>query len=298
MTKIKMLTAAVAIASVSAMASAADHPPGAPAVYGPGPFSPAVNITNLSPQERQAFALLEGVLQSVESRVHAAGCTPATISLSVYSDALSTPTKGYAKLGSSPDNMRLDSLAEVAHANSFRGESTHVRQDVSGFIKGTAVSGYDSDMIFNAANNMMVGYMKAINVMSINWEENQFTGKVIKDFYMGYTAANPGDPNAVPPVPATAADTHIVYDWGLQSLSKEGYPIEKYWQRSKTRRSDGGQGRTAFVKDRLVGVVPCRIAIALSGLNQYGIFQQSGTLSIQSLTPADDVPEITSIPNI
>jgi hypothetical protein len=113
--------------------------------------------------------------------------------------------------------------------------------------------------------------------MSINWTIDDYTGKVIKDFYMG--SAAPGETGFT--------NAHIVYDWGLQALLKKGYPVEKYWQRSKTQRSNGVQGKTVFVKDRLVGVVPCRITIALAGLNQVGIFQQSGSLTI---SPAPTVP--------
>ena len=281
MTKIKMLAAAVAVASVSTLASA--NPPDAPTVYATGPMSPAVNSTNLSAQERAAFALLEGILQSVEGKIHAAGCVALTLPLKVYSDALTDPVVGNAKLGTAPADM---TLVATGVAPTFRGQIINVTQaPAAGYIGNTPVTDYASNMVFNSANNMMVGAMTQVNVMSINWVPNQFTGYVIKDFYMG------NDKN----VPS---DAHIVYDWGLQSLSKEGYPVEKYWQRSKTRRSDGGNGQTAFVKDRLVGVVPCRIAIALSGLNQFGIFQQTGTLSIQPVAPAAATPEIDNIPNI
>ncbi len=278
MTKIKMLAAAVAVASVSALASAAP-PPDAPPVYAAGPMSPAVNSTNMSAQERAAFALLEGMLQSVEGKIHASGCSPFSLGLSVYSDALTTPVIGNAKLGQSPNSIAMNA---VGQAPTFRGQAVDVNQAAAGYINGTSVTGYDSTMTYNSANNMMVGYMDQVNVMSINWVPNQFTGYVIKDFYMGIGAD----------------DTHIVYDWGLQSLSKEGYPVEKYWQRSKTRRSDGGNGQTVFVKDRLVGVTKCRITIALSGLNQYGIFQQSGTLSVSAAAPGDAVPEFAAVPNI
>ena len=281
MTKIKMLAAAVTAASVSTMAGA--NPPDAPGVYTLGPMSPAINTTNLSAQERAAFALLEGILQSVEGKIHAAGCVALTLPLKVYSDALTDPVVGNAKLGTAPADM---TLVATGVAPTFRGQIINVTQaPAAGYIGNTPVTDYASNMVFNSANNMMVGAMTQVNVMSINWVPNQFTGYVIKDFYMG------NDKN----VPS---DAHIVYDWGLQSLSKEGYPVEKYWQRSKTRRSDGGNGQTAFVKDRLVGVVPCRIAIALSGLNQFGIFQQTGTLSIQPVAPSAATPEIDNIPNI
>ncbi|MCB1863749.1 MAG: hypothetical protein KDI47_18760, partial [Gammaproteobacteria bacterium] len=100
MTKIKMLAAGVAVASVSTLASA--NPPDAPTVYATGPMSPAVNSTNLSAQERAAFALLEGILQSVEGKIHAAGCVALTLPLKVYSDALTDPVVGNAKLGTAP----------------------------------------------------------------------------------------------------------------------------------------------------------------------------------------------------
>lgn len=89
-----------------------------------------------------------------------------------------------------------------------------------------------------------------------------------------------------------------IFDWGLQSLDKGGFPIEKYWQRSKVRRSDGGNGKTAFVKDRLVGPSPCRIAIFLDGQNAplSLIFYQSGILKIQTLKPSEVTPGVAGEP--
>ncbi|MCP5011253.1 MAG: hypothetical protein GY942_14835, partial [Aestuariibacter sp.] len=172
MTKIKMLAAAVAVASVSTLASAAP-PPDAPPVYNLGPLSPAVNSTNMSAQERAAFALLEGMLQSVEGKIHATGCAPFSLGLSVYSDALTDPVIGNAKLGQSPNSIALNA---VGQAPTFRGQAVNVDQAAAGYINGTSVTGYDSTMIYNSANNMMVGYMDQVNVMSINWVPNQFTG--------------------------------------------------------------------------------------------------------------------------
>ncbi|MCB1873322.1 MAG: hypothetical protein KDI49_15205, partial [Gammaproteobacteria bacterium] len=108
---------------------------------------------------------------------------------------------------------------------------------------------------------------------------------VIKDFYMG--------------VPGKAG-AHNIFDWGLQSLDKGSFPVEKYWQRSKTRRSDGGNGQTAFVKDRLVGPSPCRIAIYMEGTNAplSNSFNQVGTLEIKAVLPSEDggVPNVAGEP--
>jgi hypothetical protein len=286
MTKIKMLAAAVAVASVSTLASA--NPPAAPTVYNTGPLSPLANVTNLSAEERAAYALLEGLMQAAEAKIHAHGCAAVSLPLSIYADSLATQKA--ATLGSAPNSMKL---VVTPGGVTFRGQAFTVNQPAPGYLNGTPVTGYAGTMIYNSANNMMVGNM-SVSVMSINWVPNTFTGYVIKDFYKGTTVALDGNGYAIP----GQNDTHIIYDWGLQSLSKDGYPVEKYWQRSKVRRSDGGEAKTAFVKDRLVGVTPCRIAISLSGLNQVGIFQQSGTLAIQNLTPIAPVPEITSIQNI
>ena len=271
-------------------------PPGPPSAYNGGPLSPAANTTNLSSQERVAYALLEGIMQSVEAKVHSTGCTPVVLPLSVYSDAFASPVQGSASIGVAPNSLVLFAKAQTTPG--YRGQAIDVRQQDfdpitppqgAGYINGTEVTGYDATHTFNSANNMMVGWME-VNAMSINWEPNQFTGKVIKDFYMG------GVTDGRPTVGMLTPDLHILYDWGLQSLSKLDYPVEKYWQRSKSRRSDGGNGQTAFVKDRLVGVVPCRIAIALSGLNQIGVFQQTGVLTISTLKPSESAPATAGDP--
>ncbi|HXK56726.1 MAG TPA: hypothetical protein PLZ16_08775, partial [Gammaproteobacteria bacterium] len=237
----------------------------------------------------------------VEAKVHSTGCAPVGIPvvlpLEVYSDAFTAPVTGDATVGIPPDSLTLFAKAQTTPG--FRGQAIDVAQDDgdpttvdTGYVNGTKITGYAGTHTFNSANNMMVGWME-VNAMSINWEPNQFIGYVIKDFYMGQDAI--GNSQAIPPV---LPDTHIVYDWGLQFLSKAGYPVEKYWQRSKVRRSDGGQGYTAFVKDRLVGVTKCRIAVVLQGFNEVGLFWQSGTLTISAAAPGDAVPEFTAIPNI
>ena len=303
MTKIKMLAAAVAVASVSTMAGAAV--PTAPSVYNTGPMSPAVNTTNLSEQERIAFALLEGMMQASEAYVHANGC-PAnklTIPLSAYADALGAPAVllpftgnvGVATLGSAPNIFILRAKAD--NSNNFRGQIIDVAQatlvlnpfndPLPQYINGKATANFVNKMTYNSANNMMVGDM-SVDTMSINGSLNSFKGLVIKDFYKGEDKS--GTTNN-----QLDNELFLIIDWGLQSLSKYDYPVEKYWQRSKTRRSDGGNGQTVFVKDRLVGVTPCRITVALSGSNGPSIFNQAGSLSIESVTPSTTSTELNAV---
>jgi hypothetical protein len=267
MTKIKMLAAAVAVASVSTLAGAADAP-GAPSQYDTGPLSPIVNQTNLTVHERAAYAMLEAVLQMTEGKIHADGCKATSLPLKVYSDA---GGQNDASLGSFGNNVKV--VASVAPAT-FRGQKvTTVQNPAVGTIAATPVGNFSSTMSYNDANNMMTGSM-SVDVLGANGQLNQFTGLVIKDFYKG-----------------TGPDQYLIFDWGLQSLSKLGYPVEKYWQRSKVRRDDGGIGRTVFVKDRLVGNTACRITIDLSGANGPSLYWQEGTLAIAQVAPAAPVPE-------
>ena len=279
MSKIKMLVAAVAVASVSTLAVAAS--PTAPGIYDNGPMSPSVNKTNLSEQERIAYALAEGMMQSAEAYVHANGCpTSLALPMSVYSDALGSPNKiGSASLGSAPDILKLEATAEL-NSLSFRGQAVDVSQAAAPavqYINGKEVANFVNKMVYNSANNMMVGNV-TVDTDSINGVMNTFTGLVIKDFYKGVdNTATQGD-----------NELFLIIDWGLQSLSKEDYPVEKYWQRSKVRRSDGGNGQTVFVKDRLVGVTPCRITVDLAGANGPSLFDQKGTMTIEYVMPGAD----------
>ena len=312
MTKIKMLAAAVAVASVSTMAGAAV--PTAPSVYNTGPMSPAVNTTNLSEQERIAFALLEGMMQASEAYVHANGC-PAnklTIPLSAYADALGAPAVllpftgnvGVATLGSAPNIFILRAKAD--NSNNFRGQVIDVSQatlisnpfndPLPQYINGKATANFVNKMTYNSANNIMVGDM-AVDTLGINGQLNSLKGLVIKDFYSGEEGdgESPGGELGGETGGGTPNELFLILDWGLQSLSKYDYPVEKYWQRSKVRRSDGGQGQTVFVKDRLVGVTPCRITAALAGSNGPGIFMQSGHMIIENVTPDTASAELEAI---
>jgi hypothetical protein len=267
MTKLKAIVAAMVVVGVS---NAYAAPPDVPAGYATGPLSPVTNTTKLSVHERAAFAMIEALLQMTEGKIHADGCTPTAVGIpaDVYSDALGLHE---AELGTFGNKVNL--VATVLPAI-FRGQQINTNQvPAVGAIAGTPVGNFASAMFFNAANNMMVGQMR-VDVMGANGALNQFTGLVIKDFYMGKAPLD-----------------HVVIDWGLQSLSKLGYPVEKYWQRSQTRRSDGGIGRTVFVKDRLVGNTKCRITIDLSGTNAPDLFWETGTLSISTAAPSDPVAE-------
>ena len=71
--------------------------------------------------------------------------------------------------------------------------------------------------------------------------------------------------------------------------------IEKWWQRSKTKRSDGGIAKTVWVKDRLVGNLSCRITLNLTGINDSGFIDQFGTATISWDEPQDATPGLDGV---
>ncbi|MCB1873315.1 MAG: hypothetical protein KDI49_15155, partial [Gammaproteobacteria bacterium] len=59
-----------------------------------------VASTNMSAQERAAYALLESMMQLTEAKIHSSGCTPVALPLTVFSGYSPAPlTEGYATLG-------------------------------------------------------------------------------------------------------------------------------------------------------------------------------------------------------
>jgi hypothetical protein len=129
----------------------------------------------------------------------------------------------------------------------------------------------------------MMDSVSYVSVLGINNRFDRYYGKVIKDFYRGS-------------LDDQTNEYYNIYDWGLQALDKLGYPVNKYWQRSKSHRDDGSIGRTVFVKDRLVGATSCRIVIDTSGFNNEDFFDQTGWLKIAAVSPSTPVAEFTQYP--
>ena len=80
-------------------------------------------------------------------------------------------------------------------------------------------------------------------------------------------------------------------------VRKLNKPVEKWWQRSKSRRSNSFDARTVFQKDRLVGNTRCRITIQTDGINAGDWFEQYGTAEITRVNPSAATPELDSVQN-
>jgi hypothetical protein len=290
--KLNIVSAAI-LAAVSTTGVAGNpvpfEPPTVADIYAWGPSSPLVASTDMSDAERSAYANYEALMQIAEARIHASSCSDSvgTFPVTAYSDGaqgMYGPYTNFATVLSPGGVGSLKVAAWISPEKVGFGQQINVKQVDGGSLKGKAVSGYDAYVAYNSVNNMMDSNM-SVSVASINGKLDKYYGKVIKDFYMG-------DKNGGP-----SYDPYNIYDWGLQSLDKLGYPVNKWWQRSKSHRDDGTIGRTVFVKDRLVGATSCRIILDTTGFNNQDYFSQSGNLIIQSgVNPIADVPQFHEYP--
>jgi hypothetical protein len=278
--KTKITTKATAIAAVllgiSSVATAGDPVP-VPSIYNLGPASPILNMTDMRDTERAAYALGEALLQATESLIYVKGCTPFEVGVDVYSHPASNV---HFIQDTSFGGIVLNAILQP-EVPGF-GQHIDVAQTATtAILNGTQVKNVNGRYSYSAKNNLMVNEKTGIEVKGQLRTFDKFYSSVIKDFYHGNTYNSAGE-------------FYVLYDYGLQSLSKFGYPVNKWWQKSKAVRDDGQQGCTVFQKDRLVGAGVCRITLATTGLSQPGLYWQSGTLKVSTDLPNTNETELNS----
>ncbi len=264
-------TAAAVLLGISTLASA--NPPSAPSIYNNGPASPLLNMTNMRDTERTAFALYEALMQATEALVYVKGCTPFTAPVEAFSDANSFNFLEVQTFG----GVKLEANLQ-APVPGFGQNIDVVQLPASGVLNNVAVDSLRGRYTYNHLSNLMVGERTAVRVAGQNGRPDQFYSAVIKDFYHGNTF---GDGNFFE-----------IFDYGLQSVSKSGFPVNKWWQKSKAVRDNGQQGCTVFQKDRLVGTGACRITLSTVGYSQPGLFWQNGDLKVSPVTPSTPDTEL------
>ena len=275
MIKLIAQIASLLIVSFSATTMSADPPSTPSTLYDNGPISPLFANPGLSDAEKVAFALFESIMQIAEAKIHATSCIASTGSseIEIFTDGLEqSPSFNFIEVISLGGSIYLE--ADINPQN-FRGYKIPVDQNGLGALAGTIVLNYSGKVTFSSFENIMYGRSR-VDVIGINGLPNGYHSRVIRDFYRGSTDSQ-------------NYAYYTILDWGLQSLHKEGYPINKYWQRSKSQRNNGINGRTVFVKDRLVGATSCRIKIDTEGYNNLDFFFQEGTLTIEDVSPSTPV---------
>lgn len=268
-TKIQAFTCAILVGFSTT--SFSEAPNTMPEAYNNGP---KLVDNGLFIAEIKAYSLYEGLLQMAEANIHATSCSlsEGIYPLFAYTDDSENPDQNQITLGSLNGQAAVTLQVNHMATNSFHGTMVNVIQSGNGFFNGPAINDFTSSISINKLNSVMT-FSGKMSVEQIINHPDQYQSSGIKDFYTE-TASN---------------QFRYILDWGLQTLSKLGYPTEKYWQRSKTMRDNGVIGRTVFVKDRLVGASACRILIDSSGLNSENLFLQNGTLTISNDTPSTPV---------
>lgn len=263
------------LAGFTVMSKADPIPP--PDIYNQGPASPLVASTDISAAERAAFALLEGVMQMAEARIGATNCSlsSGTFEVLIFSDGSTNNPDYNFVVVASPGSTSFKLRATLNTWDSFWGQRMVINQQGGGGLMQVPLSNYYAQASYNAKGTIME-MDSSLNYMGSNGRFNALKGKVIKDFNL---------------VTDTSTGLPYIFDWGVQSLSKLGFPIHQYWQRSKVMRDDSVAGRTVFVKDRITGPTSCRIVIDTQDYNNQDFFYQTGTLTISTSTPGSPVNE-------
>jgi hypothetical protein len=275
MIKLIVQITSILIVGFSAATMSGDPPSAPSTLYDNGPISPLFADPGLSDPEKVAFTLFESIMQIAEAKIHATSCNASAGSseIEIFTDGSEeNPSFNFIEVISLGGSIHLE--ANIS-PHKFYGYMIRIDQNGRGSLAGTIVLNYNGKATFSSFENIMYS-RSLVNVIGINGLPGRYDSRVIRDFYRGSTDSQN---NAF----------YIVFDWGLQALHKEGYPINKYWQRSKTQRNNGISGRTVFVKDRLVGTSPCRIKIATEGYNDLDFFFQEGTVTIEKVTPSTPV---------
>ena len=257
------------------------EPPSPPSLYVNGPDPLQLSATGMSAAERAAYGLFEGATEAAEALIYATSCSSAEGVYSfdiVVSGAIENPESNQISVVSPVSNAGpLVLRANLNAKNELRGQHISVEQFGSGSLNGTEVTNFLSSVFINPEDTLMTS-VSNVSVRGVNGQTDNFQNKISQAFYLTH---EPIDNN--------------IYGWGLQSVSKLDYPIEKHWQRLKSLRDKGVVERTVFVKDRLVGASPCRIVMDGSHTNtdtdtNQNLFQQKGTLTISTEKPGDPVP--------
>jgi hypothetical protein len=293
-TKLTVMAAAILMGTaftVNATAYGGLYPPAPPFPYGSGPLKAPYLAPNLFISEKAAFAGLEGAMQEAEGVIYQGGCAAASGTWRINAFADDTGNGSVRVSSGGATQFRLNVAWQAVTSPPYLGGTKfHITGGTPNHLGGVKLPLYDGTAYYSGTGQMMVMDAR-FDVGNVNYAFDHLTGTVIKDFFKvlpqgvypdeGKTTCKSDCGGYDPTVP-------VIYDWGLQSVSKEWVPQDKWWQRSKATRSDGSDAKTIFWKDRLFSAKNggvCKIKIAMTGANDADGFAQSGTLTIKKEAP-------------
>jgi hypothetical protein len=279
--KLKVLSAAILAGFVGSAGAATGKSVTSPSL---GLLMSAPKPANLTPAERGAYAGFEAALQAVEGRIYLHGCTSQKMQISGVIGANGNGSVSLAGTASFI-NFKVARVPTPA-SEAFLGNKFRVAGSgtVANGFTPVRVNGYSATADYDKAGGVMT-LIANMSVLSGNGTFDPLRGVVIKDFYLHLK-----DPHKDLQVCASdsrceKSERPVVVDWGLQSLAKKGYTQAKYWQWSRSTRSDGDIGETHMIKKRIYnanGNGFCTIEIHTEGFNDFDGFDQQGYLRVHA----------------
>jgi hypothetical protein len=298
-TKYTVMASAILMGCTFAVSATTFTPIPVPAPYDSGPLD-ASSAPGLFVPEKAAYVALEGALQEAEGRIYSSTCGNAsgTWQINVVADQ---DGNGFVDVNSfGGDNQFSLTVEPGRKIGPPVGSSWHVfsAPGSNNRLAGVPLPSYNGTAYYNASGQMMTLGSK-FDVGAVTGHNDNLTGGVIKDFFKRTPDPRKCSVSLRDRTYCGDPASPVIYDWGLQFVSKNYVPQDKWWQRSASRRSNGEFAYTKFVKDRLyagkhasskVDTGMCNITILMDGTqgagqNDQGSFDQTGTLTISRTKP-------------
>lgn len=209
--------------------------------------------------DRGAVCLVESALSLVAANQHYLqdGCSTKSYGLEVESDFSGTGTAFLDDVGAN-GLVSFSNTVTQSTANPSRGAKCVV--DADGQLFGTTVSGYDGNHAWSRFNQFFID-SAVFNLNNVPYDEHS-----IKDFY--------GRNNLT----GDYTGQKWIFDWGLEVVTKLGYPVSKWSERSWYNKWDGADGKVKVVKQDVA--TGCKITYIASPYFSGDAVTFSGTVSV------------------
>ncbi len=234
----------------------------------------------LSPQEKTAVSLYEGIMDIVNAKINASSCfiMKGKYQITLFATGADDQRKQNNMVSAKLPGNTTYLLAGPNYVNMPDASSVYVvstRGPTS--YEFTPIDTYRAIYTFDGAGETMsmTGNLELRDFISVT---HRFSTLAITNF--SNSSSNEIQEEYV---------TNI--GWGMSSLSNQKFPHSKYWERIKFQRHSNDQGRTILVRDLLTLPASCRITIDTIGYNNTDYISQQGHVTVGTAIPGDPVDE-------
>ncbi|MFI3155201.1 MAG: hypothetical protein QX199_03505 [Methylococcaceae bacterium] len=257
----------LALGSMSALAAPAPTPhPAATALDSVATAERLSRYPTFEDSERAGLALVESSLSLIAARtqINSIFCGPATYSLNVSAFR----TEGTAAIDHGVGNGGAD-LHAVLIEDKLSGAQVNVDALPGSLLKSSALSEYVGDHQWSNLNNIFVDRASFTILHPQNGAPIHYDEHSIKDYFKRVVTVS-GVPQS------------WEFDWGLEVISKLGFPVAKWTELSWYRQWDGNDGYLRVTKQLLTPGstgAQCAITYNATGTNN-GEFDYTGTVTV------------------